>query len=550
MVDPSFDARSMRAWLAAPCRAACAIAALTLAALAPLSHADTQALSARDSARIVLNRLAYGPRPGDIDRVAAMGVMRWVDQQLSPGSDLPREQLEDGFEIFHLDREQLADRFLAARDARKAAKADSAMRANDPAMMEQRELNDEFQQLAVARAVVAESQLQEVLCDFWINHFNVFLGKNDERVLLPPYVEQTIRPRALGRFEDLLIATAESPAMMVYLDNAQSVAAGAVPPQLARVEMRSAMHSSPRVDSLLAQMQARMPTGINENYARELFELHTLGVDGGYTQKDVDEAARVLTGWGVDPPAKGGAFVFHDWAHDDREKTVLGVRFPAGHGQDEGVEMLKMLARHPATMQHVTTQLCQRLVGDDPPAGAIEAGIAAWRRSDGSIREVVRAIIASPEFWNAARTRTKFKTPLEFVASSVRAVGGSVGTEPGLARALNRLGQPLYQQPVPTGYDEREAAWANSAALFERMNVAVQLAANKMPGVAVDLDRIAPVTTNADTLLDRVDQVVLAGEMSERTAGVIRKEIADLPPPQARALAFGLGLGGPEFQLR
>ena len=206
---------------------AVSVAALALPACA---RADGAPLSARDSAVIVLNRLAYGPRPGDIDRVAAMGVMRWVDEQLSPGSDLAREQLEDGFEIFHLDRAGLASRFLSARDERRANKADSTRREADPAMNEMKELNGEFQQLAVARAVVAESQLREVLCDFWINHFNIFLGKNDERVLLPSFVEEAIRPRVLGRFEDLLIATAESPAMMVYLDNAESVAAGAISP--------------------------------------------------------------------------------------------------------------------------------------------------------------------------------------------------------------------------------------------------------------------------------------------------------------------------------
>jgi uncharacterized protein (DUF1800 family) len=365
---------------------------------------------------------------------------------------------------------------------------------------------------------------------------------------MPSYVEETIRPRALGRFEDLLIATAESPAMMVYLDNTLSVAAGSTPPQLARAEMRSPMWRTAHSDSALARLKARLPTGINENYARELFELHTLGVDGGYTQRDVVEAARVLTGWGVEPPARGGGFVYRDWAHDRGEKTVLGVRFAAGGGREEGVRLLRMLARHPATMLHVTTQLCQRLVGDDPPAGAIEAGVAAWKSSDGSIREVVRAIVTSREFWAQARARSKFKTPLEFVVSSVRAVGGSVSAEPGPARAVARLGQPLYLQPVPTGYQENGAAWTNSAALFERMNVGVALAAGRLPGVAVDLDAIVPLTEDSDTLLARVDHAVMSETMSERTESVIRREIEGLPPPQARVLVVGLGLGGPDFQ--
>ncbi len=201
-------------------------------------------------------------------------------------------------------------------------------------------------------------------------------------------------------------------------------------------------------------------------------------------------------------------------------------------------------------MLHVTTLLCQRLVSDDPPAGAIDAGVRAWRKSDGSIREVVRAIVTSPEFWAEARTRSKFKTPLEFVVSSIRAVGGTVGDEPGPARAVAKLGEPLYLQPVPTGYEETEAAWANSAALFERMNVAVAIAAGKLPGVQVDLDRVVPQTADPDALVRRVDETLLAGSMSPRTVSVIRREIGDLGPREARALAVGLVLGGPEFQLQ
>jgi uncharacterized protein (DUF1800 family) len=507
-------------------------------------------LTARDSALIVLSRLAYGPRPGDVERVASMGVMRWVDQQLDPRKDRAREQLESQFGILKLDRQDLARRFVAAREARRAAKADSSAMANEPAIREFRDLADEFQELAAARAVTADNQFEEVLSDFWINHFNIFLGKNADRFLLPSFVEETIRPRVLGRFEDLLIATAESPAMMVYLDNTLSVAKGAIPPQLARAEMRRLRWYNPQADDAIARIKANMPTGINENYARELFELHTLGVDGGYTQKDVQEAARILTGWGIEPPARGGGFTFRDWAHDVGEKTVLGTRFPAGHGRDEGVKLLRMLARHPATMLHVTSQLCRRLVSDDPPAATIEAGVAAWKRSNGSIREVVRAIVSTPEFWATARARSKFKTPLEFVVSSVRAVGGTVGAQPGPARAIARLGEPLYLQPVPTGYSDTEAAWANSSALFERMNVAVALAAGRLPGVAVDLDALVPVSDDLDPLLDGVDRTLLSGVMSPHTREVIRRQVAGLPPPQARALAVGLGLGGPDFQLQ
>ncbi len=526
-----------------------ALAWTLVLAVAGVPPAVAQTLTASDSSAILLNRLAYGPRPGEIERVASLGARRWLELQLKPGADTARERVEADFEILTLDQADLARRFVDARQARRRTRADSTRRAADPAMSKMRDLGLEFQQLAAARAVVAEFQLQEVLADFWINHFNIFLGKNVERYLMPSYVEDVIRPRVFGRFEDLLIATAESPAMMVYLDNTLSVAEGAVPPKLARARAKSSKRTS-RADSVLTRLESRMPVGVNENYARELFELHTMGVDGGYTQKDIEEAARVLTGWGVEPPRLGGGFVYRDWAHDRGEKTILGVRFPAGRGREEGIELLRMLARHPSTMNYITTRLCQRLVSDDPPAGAIEAGVQAWRRSDGSIREVVRAIVLSPEFWAQARTRSKFKTPLEFVVSSVRAVNGAVSDEPGLARTLARLGQPLYLQPVPTGYDETEAAWANSAALFERMNVAVAIAAGRLPGVEVDLDRLIPETADADALVRRVEQTLLARSLSERTGSVIRREIADLTPREARALAVGLVLGGPEFQVQ
>jgi uncharacterized protein (DUF1800 family) len=507
-------------------------------------------LTAADSALIVLDRLAYGPRPGDVQRVASMGVMRWVDQQLDPGRDHARESLDSQFEILKLHREDLAHQFVAAREARRAAKADSSAAVNDPAVREFRELAGEFQELAAARAVNADNQLEEVLSDFWINHFNVFLGKNQDRFLLPSYVEETIRPRVFGKFEDLLVATAESPAMMVYLDNTLSVAQGATPPQLAQAGRRAWRVNSPRADSVVARIRAHMSTGINENYARELFELHTLGVDGGYTQKDVTETARILTGWGIDSPARGGGFTFREWAHDYGEKTVLGVHFRSGRGRDEGIELLRMLARHPATMLHVTTQLCERLVGDDPPAATIEAGVAAWKRSDGSIRAVVRAIVSTPEFWSAASARSQFKTPLEFVVSSVRAVNGTVGTDPGPAHAIAKLGEPLYQQQVPTGYTQSGTAWTNSAALFDRMNVAVALAAGRLPGVTIDLDALVPLSNDPDVLLDTVVRTLLSGVMSPHAREVIRRQVSNLAPPQARALAVGLGLGGPDFQMQ
>jgi len=328
----------------------------------------------------------------------------------------------------------------------------------------------------------------------------------------------------MGRFEDLLIATAESPAMLFYLDNWQSVAPNSPPGQGAR-------------------------RGINENYARELLELHTLGVDGGYTQQDVINVARIFTGWSIERPRQGAAFAFHERAHDRAQKIVMGLMYPAGHGRDEGIRLLKWLANHPATMHHVSQELCQRFVSDDPPDGCVDDAVAAWRRSGGDIREVLRAIVFGPDFWAPADVRTKVKTPLEFLVSALRVVGADPDTTLGLVQVLARLGEPLYMHVAPDGYPEREADWVNSGALLDRMNTAVALAAGRLPGAAVDLDSIIPAGADAAQLVPAVDAVILGGTMTENTREVIRHQLTDISDPvQARALAVGLALGGPEFQ--
>ena len=293
----------------------------------------------------------------------------------------------------------------------------------------------------------------------------------------------------------------------------------------------------------------RVPQGINENYARELLELHTVGVDGGYTQQDVIAVARIFTGWSIKRPQQGGDFEFHDWAHDTGEKQLLGVRFPEGHGRDEGIRLLKMLASLPATMHHVSWKLCQRFVNDDPPDGCVDDAVAAWKRSHGDIREVVRAIVTGPDFWAAPNIRAKVKTPLEFVVSAVRAVAADPDTTPRLAQVVARLGQPLFQHVAPDGYPEMEAAWVNSGALLDRMNAAVALAAGKLPGVTVTGDSLIGAAASPDELIAIVDREILGGTMSETTKQVIKRQLVDMgDPAQARALAVGLALGGPEFQ--
>ena len=509
--------------------------------------AQLPTLTPRDSAFHALNRLAYGARPGEADSVARFGVIRWIERQLDPDhiSDDHIAEREREFKILDYNRADLAGRYRDATRERQrlqresAATGDSTRMRDARPMQEFRELGGELQQLAIVRAALSERQLREVMVDFWTNHFNVFVGKGADRFLLPSHIEETIRPRALGRFEDLLIATAESPAMLFYLDNAQSVAPGSAPPPPRGsffLRRRFGMNEMP--DERRQRLQRR-PTGINENYARELLELHTLGVDGGYTQQDIIEVARIFTGWSIEPPERGSGFVFRDWAHDRGEKRVFGLTFN-DDGKDEGIQLLKFLASQHATMHHVSAKLCARFVADDPPDGCIDAAVAAWQKSGGDIRAVLRAIFMSPDFWSAQAGRSKVKTPFEFVVSAVRATGVEPDDTPRLAQLVARLGEPLYQQPAPTGYAETEEHWVNSGALLARMNAAI--------GIAKDCSSV-PANEDHARLIDMIDQQLLAGTMSAHAKSVILEQLTDVTDPvQARALAVGLALGGPDFQ--
>src|SRR5437016_7896541 len=495
------------------------------------AQAPGPGLTARDSAFHALNRLAYGARPGEADSVAKVGVMRWIEQQLDADhiSDSRLAQREHEFKILHYDRGDLAERFRTAQLERQRLQRE--MKAGDTTnldavgpMREFRDLGGELQQLAIVRAAVSERQLREVMVDFWTNHFNVFVGKGADRFLLPSYIEETIRPRALGRFEDLLIATARSPAMLFYLDNAQSVAPGSSPP-------------GPL--SALRRGGTGVRRGINENYARELMELHTLGVDGGYTQQDVINVARIFTGWSIERPERGAGFVYHDWAHDQGDKVVLGQKFKSD-GEDEGVRLLKVLANAHATMHHVSAKLCARFVADEPPDGCVDAAVTAWQQTHGDIRAVLRAIFTSPDFWSAQAVRSKVKTPFEFVVSAVRATGVEPDDTPRLAQLVARLGEPLYQQPAPTGYAETEEHWVNSGALLARMNAAMML--------AKDCSSIPAIDDHAQ-LVEMINQQLLAGTMSAHTRTVILEQLTDIhDPEQAWVMAVGLALGGPDFQ--
>ncbi len=521
-----------------------------------------QMVTSADSARHALLRLAWGPTPGQVEAVARGGVMHWIDAQLAVPAlaDPAAASRERGLNSLTTPTTELITVEAELRRQAAQARADSGGRPAglrppaDGAMARPRnplrEVLGEYAALTLRREVDSPNQLGEVLADFWFNHFNVHQNKGLDRVFLRDYVEQVIRPRALGTFADLLIATAQSPAMLFYLDNAQSIADGADPRDAIRGRLPAAARrraANRSADPRVEQLMARMPKGINENYARELLELHTLGVDGGYTQADVIAVARILTGWSLD--RRTGRFTFNAWAHDRGEKTVLGLHFAAGGGEEEGVRLLRMLAAHPATMHHVSAQLCTRLVADVPPDGCIDDAVRAWHRSGGDIRQVVAAIVHGPDFWAAANRGAKMKSPQEFLVSAVRALGGESDLSPALVGRLAQLGQPLFQQSAPTGWPETQEDWVSSSALLARMNLGVALAAGRVPGVRSDLDRIVPASADHAALVDAIDRDVLGGAMSANTRQVILAEIADLADPRAaRAMAIGLALGGPDFQ--
>jgi uncharacterized protein (DUF1800 family) len=382
------------------------------------------------------------------------------------------------------------------------------------------------------------------MVDFWFNHFNVFANKGEVRWYLPPYEREAIRPHALGRFGDLLRATAHHPAMLFYLDNWLSTRAD--------YTIRGGPNRGKRA-------------GLNENYARELMELHTLGVDGGYTQKDVTEVARAFTGWTIDRPRQDARFVFRPAMHDAGEKFVLGRRLAAGGGQSDGDQVLDLLARHPSTARFIATKLVRRFVADEPPAPLVERVAASYRDTDGDIRAMLRTIFASAEFRAPQARAAKIKTPLEYVASAARALGAGVDARGGfaLARAAGEIGQPLYDAQPPTGYPDRAEAWVNAGALLARMNFALALAQHRLTGVAVDPAALVGETDRRDpqAALERLLAALLHGRATAETRAVLVEQLGDpqiiRQTPDDRGPAntdidtlAALVIGSPEFQRR
>ncbi|MEO8430296.1 MAG: DUF1800 domain-containing protein [Acidobacteriota bacterium] len=532
------------------------------------------ALTEREKALHVLNRLAFGPRPGDVDRVLRIGIRPWIEAQLRPES-LPDSQLPArlaSLETLSMAQSEIFDRFekplREARERRKLAAAAASPTVNGeaqasgagndaredmarlPPEQRPRRLVAELATAKVLRAAFSERQLNEVMVDFWMNHFNVYAAKGLDRVLLTSFERDTIRPRIWGRFEDLLLATAKSPAMLFYLDNARSVA----DPEHRPAARRSFRREPSPASAGTPETARAAKGGLNENYARELMELHTLGVDGGYTQKDVTELARVLTGWSMERAASG-EFTFRPRAHDAGSKTVLGHVFAAG-GMDEGEAMIRILARHPATARHLARKLCERLVSDDPPDALIARVAARSLASGGDLRETVRAVVESSEFFDPAFFQAKVKSPFEYVVSAVRASGSSTDAGRPLLKQIEQMGEPLYLCQPPTGYSDAAAAWVNSGAIVARLNFALALASNRIPGTDVDLSRLLSPAESEDPAraADALARGLLGRDLSPETRSTIARRLQERAAAGEGAEASPLSLvaalviGSPEFQ--
>jgi uncharacterized protein (DUF1800 family) len=605
-------------------------------------------LTADEAILHALNRLAYGPRPGDVERVRQMGLAKWIEQQLNPNSidDRALDARLGDYPTLRMSTAKLIGEYLQPKPAEKQAEKEAQARAqqeqrrsdaaaavvekdlqnaqgqpansdaaamtsvsapqpspdnpNTPAPMKQmpqgnaatngagrrdvlgggdpnnvpRAIADdskrpqrvvaELGMAKVTRAIYSERQLQQVMDDFWFNHFNVFAGKGEDRYYLTSYERDVIQPHAFGKFKDLVTATAKSPAMLFYLDNFLSADPRAAQRQAAeraaRQQWRRGRFGWPPPPAN-PQQAKKNERGLNENYGRELMELHTLGVDGGYTQKDVTEVARCFTGWTIDKPRQYADFKFDDRLHDPDPKIVLGKKIHTG-GMKDGEQVIDLLVHHLSTAKFVSTKLARRFVSDNPPPALVNRMAETFRSSDGDIKAVLHTMIGSPEFWSRESYRAKIKTPFELVVSAVRALGTDVDTPMPLVQWVGRIGEPLYQCQPPTGYSDKADAWVNTGALLNRLNYSLALAGNKMRGARTDVASLLGVDSSADAkaALDRAVQVFLGGQAGPTTVETLEKQLDNPQVLQAKlddarkqvdlGVVAGLVLGAPEFQRR
>jgi uncharacterized protein (DUF1800 family) len=669
----------------------------------------TQAMAEQERTAHALNRLTFGPRPGDLERVEAIGIKKWIEMQLNP------EQIDDSllearlqsFPAMHLSQQDLLQEFPSAavirvvadgkaplpsdrveraiyqnqvaayeekrqKQAQEAAKqpadepiaadpAKAAAMANESVMADAMALEDvasspsitvheqklyadlastqivnlspdqrldrlvnmkpgqlrgfmkgltpeertqlttgmtarqketmvallnptllvagELLQTRLLTDIYSQRQLQAVMTDFWLNHFNVYLKKGQFAPwYLVDYEQNVIAPHAMGKFEDLLVATAKSPAMLFYLDNHSSIGP----------------HSMAATRAQANPAAKNRDPGLNENYARELMELHTLGVDGGYTQKDVTEVAKVFTGWTIEEPRKGAGFTFNERRHEPGPKVVMGQTIQES-GEQEGLEVLHRLATSPATAHHLSQQLAERFVSDTPSPALVDRMAKTYLKSDGDLRQVLRILFTSPEFWSREAYRAKVKTPEEFVLSAVRATGGEVQRPAIVLNAMSQLGMPFFGCQTPNGYSWTAGAWVNSGDLLSRINIALALSSNKL-GTATDLDALMKINKPdalasaqketklealflegelnpqaRQTVLQQADQLAAQGPLALPGSDLAKLgakqpgtmpvraafvQVMDLPTPipapadKQAALVAGLLLGSPDFQKR
>jgi uncharacterized protein (DUF1800 family) len=611
-------------------------------AQAPSQSDAAKNLTEEQKVAHLLDRVTFGARPGDVDRVMKLGWEKYLDEQLRPEriSDQAAEQRLKNIESIHLNSAELAKNYpppqvlqqvLKERgielpgqnqNAGQATKKDvkqsfkqlgqEAERKKDDNMDDQaparpldnpqadnprpgvndaakrreafqalremgyrppQEVVQESQQAKILRAVYSERQLQEVMTDFWFNHFNVYVQKGADRILTASYERDAIRPNVFGKFEDLLKATAEHPAMLFYLDNWMSASPNAKMPDRNEIlrmrrERRFGGFGGGFGNRGMRRMEidemrrinrngkvAKRSRGLNENYAREIMELHTLGVDGGYTQKDVQEVARCLTGWTIRNPRAGGDFYFNPSMHDDGEKTVLGKKISSGGGIKDGYAVIHMLATHPSTAKFISTKLARKFVSDNPPPALVARMSQTFLKTDGDIRETLRTMFKSPEFFAAENYRAKIKTPFEMTVSAVRAIGADTNGNPQFHRWMAQMGEGLFMCQPPTGYPDTAERWVNTGALLERMNFALALSENRIPGARANLDNLlAGVnTTRQSQVVDHFVNLLLRGQISPQTRETIDKSLGEQRLAMAGgrvdvAKVVGLILGSPEFQ--
>ncbi len=552
-----------------------------------------------------LNRIAFGPRPGDVGRIRQMGLSTWIEQQLHPET-IDDSSLQSRLAVFKTLRMSGQELVLAQLNdtggiLKKIKKAQAQNVAVKPAqekklmMLEEADIEKqtslqaigEMQNDKIARAIDSNRQLYEVMVDFWSNHFNIDVKKNLARSLKIQDEREVIRPHVFGKFRDLLEASATSPAMLVYLDNATStVEFELTARQLERLKQRNDKllptnqpAQQPDPNAALNPAPTKKRGGLNENYAREIMELHTLGVDGGYTQKDVTEVARCFTGWGID--RESGKFRFRPIAHDNGEKMVLGQRIPSGGGIQDGEKVLDILAAHPSTAKFIARKLCTRLVADEPPASLIDKAAKTFTSTSGDLRAVVKTIVTSSEFFSQGAYRAKIKSPFEYCVSSIRSMGGTVlipnpeertdrlmligdgassvrqngkyqrQGKKSVALYIAGMGQPLYSYQAPTGYTETSTEWVSAGALVSRLNYALDLTANSVSNVIATPTLLLKGVNEHDreAIIGRLFDELLGGDVSAGTRGTVLREAGADAFIDRQKLA-ALILGSPEFQRR